>query len=101
MTFERFAVVRVPFPFTDREATKNRPALVLSDSAAFVTEDFLVLDLVHREQPVPEFLKPRLEPVLGRASSSGSAEAGASGTCCRAGSIGFSASLASTRVEER
>lgn len=35
MSFERFAVVRVPFPFTDRAATKNRPALVLSDAAAF------------------------------------------------------------------
>ncbi len=28
--FERFAVVRVPFPFTDRQAQKRRPALVLS-----------------------------------------------------------------------
>ena len=37
MSFERFAVVRVPFPFTDRNATKNRPALVLSDAAAFNT----------------------------------------------------------------
>ena len=37
MSFERFAVVRVPFPFTDRQATKNRPALVLSDEAAFNT----------------------------------------------------------------
>lgn len=37
MDFERFAVVRVPFPFTDRNATKNRPALVLSDAAAFNT----------------------------------------------------------------
>ncbi len=35
MSFERFAVVRVPFPFTDRAATKNRPALVLSDATAF------------------------------------------------------------------
>lgn len=35
MTFERFAVVRVPFPFTDRDAVKNRPALVLSSDAAF------------------------------------------------------------------
>jgi mRNA interferase MazF len=33
--FEQFTVVRVPFPFTDRDATKNRPALVLSDAAAF------------------------------------------------------------------
>lgn len=38
MTFERFAVVRVPFPFSDRDATKNRPAVVLSDSASFNTE---------------------------------------------------------------
>jgi mRNA interferase MazF len=35
VSFERFTVVRVPFPFTDRNATKNRPALVLSDTAAF------------------------------------------------------------------
>jgi mRNA interferase MazF len=37
VSFERFAVVRVPFPFTDRAATKNRPALVLSDAASFNT----------------------------------------------------------------
>lgn len=35
MSFERFAVVRVPFPFTDRDATKNRPALVLSSARSF------------------------------------------------------------------
>ena len=35
MSFERFAVVRVPFPFSDRNATKNRPAVVLSHAAAF------------------------------------------------------------------
>ena len=34
-SFERFDVLRVPFPFTDRHAEKNRPALVLSDRAAF------------------------------------------------------------------
>ncbi len=28
--YECFAVVRVPFPFTDRQAQKRRPALVLS-----------------------------------------------------------------------
>lgn len=37
MSFDRYAVVRVPFPFTDRNATKNRPALVLSDPVAFNT----------------------------------------------------------------
>lgn len=35
MICERFDVVRVPFPFTDRMAVKNRPALVLSDSDVF------------------------------------------------------------------
>jgi mRNA interferase MazF len=37
VTFEAFDVVRVPFPFTDRDATKNRPALILSVSATFNT----------------------------------------------------------------
>lgn len=37
MTFDRFAVVRVPFPFTDTNASKNRPALVLSDPVGFNT----------------------------------------------------------------
>ncbi len=37
MNFERFAVVRVPFPFSDRDAVKNRPALVLSSAVAFNT----------------------------------------------------------------
>jgi len=37
VSFERFAVVRVPFPFTDRNATKNRPALVLSNPGTFNT----------------------------------------------------------------
>ena len=34
-SFERFDVVRVPFPFTDRQAEINRPALVISDGASF------------------------------------------------------------------
>ncbi|CAI8802439.1 mRNA interferase MazF [Methylococcus capsulatus] len=37
MTYERGQVVRVPFPFTDRAASKNRPALVLSGASAFNT----------------------------------------------------------------
>lgn len=37
MGFERYTVVRVPFPFTDRNTTKNRPAVVLSDPVAFNT----------------------------------------------------------------
>ena len=37
MGFDRYAVVRVPFPFTDRDSSKNRPAVVLSDPLAFNT----------------------------------------------------------------
>jgi mRNA interferase MazF len=33
--YRRHDVVRVPFPFTDRTAEKNRPALILSDHASF------------------------------------------------------------------
>ncbi len=35
MGYERYTVLRVPFPFTDRASTKNRPALVLSGAAVF------------------------------------------------------------------
>ncbi|MBN1629244.1 MAG: type II toxin-antitoxin system PemK/MazF family toxin [Thermoleophilia bacterium] len=31
MTYERFSVVVVPFPFADRGASRRRPALVVSD----------------------------------------------------------------------
>lgn len=35
MIFEAGDVVVVPFPFTDRDASKRRPALVLSDPESF------------------------------------------------------------------
>lgn len=46
--FDRFAVVRVPFPFTDRQAQKRRPALVLSQACLvrlklFTLDERLVL----------------------------------------------------------
>ena len=36
-TYSRHDVVRVPFPFTDRTADKNRPALILSDRVSLNT----------------------------------------------------------------
>lgn len=46
MGFEQFDVVRVPFPFTERTATKNRPALVLSKSAFNNAADHSVLVMI-------------------------------------------------------
>ena len=35
MAYDRFDVVVVPFPFTDRQSDKRRPALIVSDSVNF------------------------------------------------------------------
>lgn len=35
MDYDRFEVVTVPFPFTDKAQVKRRPALVVSSHAAF------------------------------------------------------------------
>lgn len=35
MTYNRYDIVKVPFPFTDRQSNKTRPALVLSDDKMF------------------------------------------------------------------
>ena len=37
VSFRAFDVVRVPFPFTDRNTVKNRPALVISRTGTFNT----------------------------------------------------------------
>ena len=54
VSFDRYAVVRVPFPFTDRGATKNRPALVLSDPQAFNTPaGHSVMAMITSEENAP------------------------------------------------
>ena len=62
MTYERGQVVRVPFPFTDRAASKNRPALVLSDAAAFnARAGHVVLAVITSADNAPWPLDCRIE----------------------------------------
>ena len=46
MTFEPFDVVVVPFPFTDREAARRRPALVVSSPDFNATHDQTILAMI-------------------------------------------------------
>ncbi len=46
MTLKPFDIVVVPFPFTDRNATKRRPALVLSSSAFNQKAEHSVLAMI-------------------------------------------------------
>ncbi|MDP2805541.1 MAG: type II toxin-antitoxin system PemK/MazF family toxin [Gallionellaceae bacterium] len=46
MTFKAFDVVAVPFPFTDRDAVKRRPALVVSSALFNKNHDQLVLAMI-------------------------------------------------------
>jgi mRNA interferase MazF len=42
-TCDRYDVVRVPFPFTDRKASKIRPALVISSAKHFHVKSGLII----------------------------------------------------------
>ena len=54
MIFEAFDVVVVPFPFTDRRASKRRPALVLSGAKVFNTPaGHLVLAMITSAENAP------------------------------------------------
>ncbi len=46
MTFERFDVAIVPFPFSDRQATRRRPALVVSDQGFNRTHGHVILAMI-------------------------------------------------------
>jgi len=43
---ERYAVVRVPFPFTDRQAQRRRPAVVLSEPGFQRASGHLLLAMI-------------------------------------------------------
>jgi hypothetical protein len=68
--------------------------------AAFSIEDFLVLDLVHREQRVPAFLKPRLEPLMDQGIIERIGRGRGVRYLLSRRFYGSSASLASTRAGE-
>ncbi len=46
MIFKAFNVVAVPFPFTDRDATKRRPALVISNARFNQQHNQLILAMI-------------------------------------------------------
>jgi mRNA interferase MazF len=46
LIFEKFSVVVVPFPFTDQNASKRRPALVLSNTAFNTSVGHSVLAMI-------------------------------------------------------
>jgi mRNA interferase MazF len=48
MICRRFAVVRVPFPFSDRPGTKPRPALVLTEEAFNAAAGHTVMAMITR-----------------------------------------------------
>ncbi|MDO8264155.1 MAG: type II toxin-antitoxin system PemK/MazF family toxin [Gallionella sp.] len=46
MTYKAFDVVAVPFPFTDSDATKRRPALVISNESFNQQHNQIVLAMI-------------------------------------------------------
>jgi len=52
--FKQYEIVVVPFPFTDRNSIKRRPALVLSDSNSFdIDKSILAMITSSSHQPWP------------------------------------------------
>lgn len=46
MAYARFSILRVPFPFTDRQSQKHRPAVVVSDPSFQQASGHVVLAMV-------------------------------------------------------
>ena len=53
MSYEPFQTVIVPFPFTDRAASKRRPALVLSSAAFGTAVGHSVLAMITSQKNAP------------------------------------------------
>lgn len=61
MTYKKYDVVTVPFPFTDSAMQKRRPALVLSDHATFNTKiGHSVMAMITSEKNAPWPLDVRI-----------------------------------------
>ena len=63
MTYKPFDVVVVPFPFTDRQTHKRRPALILSDEMQFNKPTGHVVLAMITSQKNPEW--PLDTPITG------------------------------------
>lgn len=66
MTYSRYDIVKVPFPFTDRQSGKIRPALILSDGKTFNSRInqcvmAMITSAKHSDWP----LDTRIENLLG------------------------------------
>jgi mRNA interferase MazF len=46
MIYNKFDVIKVPFPFTDKEAIKRRPALVISASEYQINYNHCILAMI-------------------------------------------------------
>lgn len=62
-TFRQYEVVVVPFPFTDSNSSKRRPALVLSDSSNF-KNDKSILAMITSSSHQPWSLDVEIEDLI-------------------------------------
>ncbi len=73
MAYEAYDVVVVPFPFTDRESTKRRPALVLSKLSSFSQPSaHSVLAMITSEKNDPWPLDTRISDLASAGLSAAS-----------------------------
>ena len=49
MIYNQFDIVLVPFPFTDKNSSKKRPALILSNKDYQIKTNHLILTMITSE----------------------------------------------------